>query len=321
MKEQLITRANECFDRYIDKYYQKGVFEKADFWDTAEIFEIIDDAYEITGDQKYADFIEETYTAFINQNGPLWESNIYNDDIMWAVIAMSRAYKLTSIQKYYDTAKANLDYVWERALSDDFGGGLWWRTDKQCKNACVNCPGVIAACLIGEISGEESYFEKAKDIMEWTVKTLANEETGKIYDAINLNGEVNQWSSTYNQGTYIGGNMLLYRHFGDEVYKNRAAAAASFTMNEMYHGGIMDNEDWGNDVIGFKAILSRWLRLYALAENKPEYIEWLRKNADSAYSNRNAEGIMMTKFATKTEEIYYDVFGTSAAVGVMFNCI
>ena len=321
MKEQLIARANECFDRYIDKYYQKGIFDRADFWDTAEIFEIIDDAYEITGDKKYADFIEETYTAFINQNGPLWEGNIYNDDIMWAVIAMARAYKLTDIQKYYDTAKANLDYVWERARSDDLGGGLWWRTDKQCKNACVNCPGVIAACLIGEISGDKSYFEKAKIVMEWTVKTLANEELGKIYDAINLKGEVNQWSSTYNQGTYIGGNMLLYRHFGDEVYKKRAAAAASFTMNEMYHGGIMDNEDWGNDVIGFKAILSRWLRLYALAENKPEYIEWLRKNADSAYANRNAEGIMMTKFATKTEEIYYDVFGTSAAVGVMFNCI
>jgi predicted alpha-1,6-mannanase (GH76 family) len=239
---------------------------------------------------------------------------------MWAVIAMTRAYRLTGIQKYFDTAKANFDMVWARAYSSDLGGGLWWRTDNQSKNACVNCPGVIAACLVGEVAQDESYFEKANDVMEWTVKELT-EENGKVYDCYGINGDKNHWSSTYNQGTYIGGNMLLYKHYGNEVYKNRAAAAASYAMNEMYHGEVMDNEDWGNDVIGFKAILSRWLRLYALSENKPEYIEWLRKNADAAYANRNSEGIMMTKFATKTEEIYYDVFGTSAAVGVMFNCI
>ena len=32
MKEQLILRANECFDRYIAKYYDNGHFEKADFF-------------------------------------------------------------------------------------------------------------------------------------------------------------------------------------------------------------------------------------------------------------------------------------------------
>ena len=237
------------------------------------------------------------------------------------MIAYLRLYAFTGDSYYLTVAKNNFDMMYARAYSDDLGGGLWWRIDNQSKNACVNCPGVIAACLIGEISGDESYFEKARDVMEWTVKTLAEPEIGKVYDCININGNINKWSSTYNQGTYIGGNMLLYFHYKDEVYKNRAAAAASFTMNEMYHGDVMDNEDWGNDVIGFKAILSRWIRLYALSENKPEYIEWLRKNADAAYSHRNSEGIIMTKFATQTEEIYYDVFGTSAAVGVMFNCI
>lgn len=320
MTTQLTNRAHECFDAYIAKYYKDGRFENADFWDHAEIFEIIDDAYEITGDEKYAAYIEETYNAFITDRGADWEGNPYNDDIMWAVIAMTRAYLLTGKKKYLDSAKVNFDKTWLRSWSEDLGGGLWWRIDNQSKNACVNCPGAIAACVLGEATGDESYFEKAVAVMDWTHKTLA-EDNGKVYDCIGINGGKNQWSSTYNQGTYIGAYTLLYKHYGNTLYRDRAAAAADYTMNEMYHGEVMNNEDWGNDVIGFKAILSRWLRLYALTENKPEYIEWLRKNAASAYANRNSEGIIHTKFASPTEEIYYDVFGTSAAVGVMFNCI
>lgn len=320
MSQQRIERANECMDRYLAKYYHKGRFEKADFWDLAEIFEILDDAYEATGDARYASLIEETYTDFLEDNGKTWEKNEFNDDIMWAVIAMTRAYRLTGIRKYLETAKENFALTWKRAYSDDLGGGLFWRIENRSKNACVNCPGAIAACLLGEALGEEDYFEKARSLIEWTVSTLY-EECGKVYDCIGMDGKINKWSSTYNQGTFIGANMLLYRHFGDKRFDDRARAAADYVMNDMYHGGVMNNEDSGNDLIGFKGILSRWLSRYAAAANRPDYKEWLRKNADSAYANRNSEGLMQTAFATKTEEKYYDVFGTSAAVAVMFNCI
>lgn len=320
MSEQLINRAHECFDNYLKKYYKDGRFERADFWDWAEIFEIVDDALENTGDEKYAAVIEETYTAFMADNGPTWEKNPFNDDIMWAVIAMTRAYKLTGIQKYLDTAKANFALTWDRAYSKDLGGGLFWRIENQCKNACVNGPGAIAACLLGEALGEEAYFEKAKSLIEWMVATIY-EEDGHVYDSIGMDGRKNPWASTYNQGTFIGANMLLYKHYGDKKFDNYAAAAADYAMNVMYHGGIMNNENTGNDLIGFKGILSRWLSRYAKAADKPVYIEWLRQNADAAYANRNSEGLMQTAFAEKTEEKYYDVFGMSAAVAVMFNCL
>ncbi len=320
MSEPLIKRAHDSLDCYLRKYYDKGRFEKADFWDWAEIFEILDDAYEATGEARYAALIEETYTAFLEDNGATWEKNEFNDDIMWAVIAMTRAYKLTGVQKYLDTAKENFALTWERAYSEDLSGGLFWRIENQSKNACVNCPGAIAACLLGDALGEEDYFVKAKALIDWTVATLY-EENGKVYDCIGIDGSINKWSSTYNQGTFIGANMLLYRHYGDKCFDDRARAAADYVMNDMYQGGIMNNEDSGNDLIGFKGILSRWLSRYAASAGLPVYIEWLRKNADSAYENRNSEGLMQTAFANKTEEKYYDVFGTSAAVAVMFNCL
>lgn len=320
MTQTLTRRAHEAMDAYLAKYYKEGDFERADFWDCAEIFEILDDAYEITRDERYLALIDETYERFLKDRGSDWGYNIYNDDIMWAVIAMTRAYMLTGKEKYLATAKYNFDKTYARSFSDDLGGGLFWRADNQSKNACVNCPGAVAACVLGKATKDESYFEKAKGLIEWVVKTLY-EENGKVYDCIGLNGGINTWSSTYNQGTFIGANVLLHEFYKDDVYKKQADAAANYTMMDMYGGGIMNNEDTGNDLIGFKGIMSRWIRLYALTYGKPEYIEWLRKNADAAYENRNSEGLMWTAFGKKTEEIYYDVFGPSAALAVMFNCI
>ena len=320
MSLSLTERAHAAMDAYLAKYYKEGDFEKADFWDCAEIFEILDDAYEITRDERYVALIDETYERFLKDRGSDWGYNIYNDDIMWAVIAMTRAYMLTGKEKYLATAKFNFDKTYARSLSDDLGGGLFWRADNQSKNACVNCPGAVAACVLGKALGDASYFEKAKGLIEWVVKTLY-EENGKVYDCIGLNGGINKWSSTYNQGTFIGANVMLHEFYKDDVYKKQADAAANYTMNDMYGGGIMNNEDTGNDLIGFKGIMSRWIRLYALTYEKGEYIEWLRKNADAAYDNRNSEGLMWTAFGKKTEEIYYDVFGPSAALAVMFNCI
>ncbi len=316
----LLMRADRSMECYLKKYYHQGDFERADFWDCAEIFEILDDAYEITGNKRYFKLIDETYERFIKDRGSDWTYNMYNDDIMWAVIAMTRAYFLTGEEKYLNTAKANYDMVFARSLSDDLGGGLFWTTQNHSKNTCVECPGAIAACLLGKATGDVTYYDKANDIMEWTVANLY-EENGKVYDCIGLDGNISKWSSTYNQGTFIGANILLFDHFGKEIYKERAFAAANYTMNEMYHGGVMNNEDTGNDLIGFKGIMSRWIRLFALRFDQPQYLDWLKLNADAAYENRNSEGLMWTAFGNKTEEIYYDVFGPSAALAVMFNCL
>lgn len=312
--------AKECLADFLKKYYHNGVFEKADFWDWAEIFEMLDDALENIGDSAYAALIEETYTAFLSANGETWEKNPFNDDIMWAVIAMTRAYRLTGVKKYLDTALKNFNLTWERAYSDDLGGGLFWRVENQSKNACVNGPGAIAACLLAEALGDESYFEKARTLVDWMAAELY-EENGKVYDCYSMDGKKNHWSSTYNQGTYLGANWLLYRHYGEAVFAKRAEAIARYTMEDMYEGGVMNNEDSGGDLIGFKGILSRWLSRYAKDEKCPVYMEWLKKNAAAAYANRNSEGLAWTTFANKTKEKYYDVFGMSAAVAVMINCV
>ncbi len=316
-----VARAKEAVEAHKAVYYREGEYVRADFWDYAEIFEIIEDLYQHSGDELYRGQIEEMYQFVLRTYKEDWSYNPYNDDIMWLVIALTRATLLTGDPKYGELAKANYDRTFARAWDEVLGGGLYWRVENQSKNSCVNCPGAIAACLLGKLYGDESYFEKAAAIIKWQNEVLTNTETGQVYDCVNIEGKFNHWASTYNQGTYIGANCLLYTHTGKEEYKQNAETAASYTLNEMYQGGVMNNEEWGNDLPGFKGIMSRWIRLFALTFNRPEYLDWLRKNAESAWANRNSKGLMQTKLGDQTEEIEYDVFTCSAAVAVCVNAI
>ena len=320
-RNERVLLAKEAIEAHKKEYYRNGSYEKADFWDFAEIFEIIDDAYENFGGEEYIKMFAEMYDFAIGSYGETWENNPYNDDIMWLCIALTRAYLFTKEDRYLESAKKNFDLTWARAYSEDLGGGLFWRIENQSKNVCVNCPGSIAASLLAKATGDDSYFEKAGLALEWVAKYMFEPDCGKVYDAMGIDGRVHKWSSTYNQGTFIGANMLLYKHTGDKKYLDRASASARFVKEDMYQNGVMNNEESGNDLPGFKGILARWLYRFALSTGKSEYIDWLRLNAESAYSNRNGKGIMQTQLANKTEEKYYDVFTASAAVSVLVNSI
>jgi len=321
-KNERILMAKKAIEDHKKVYYNNGDYVGADFWDFAEIFEIILDAYENFGGEEYLTTVAQMYERTIRDYHETWEYNPYNDDIMWLCIALTRAYSFTGEKKYLDTAVKNFDLTWERAYSDVFGGGLYWKTDVLSKNACVNCPGSIAASLIAKATGDKSYYEKAALAHEWVVNNLYESDNGKVYDCMAPDGRVNKWSSTYNQGTFIGSAMLLYEYTSDEKYLERAHKAARYIMVDMYGNGIMNNEEPGNDLPGFKGIMARWLYRYAKATGKNEYIEWLQKNADSAWSNRNSQGLMWTQLGVKTEDgKEYDVFSMSAAISVLVNSI
>ncbi|MHB1152570.1 MAG: glycoside hydrolase family 76 protein [Eubacteriales bacterium] len=313
--------AESVFDAFIAEYYDKGTFRNADFWDNAEIFEAVVDAYEQTGEEKYLQYMNEITSATIEKNNKNWQVNIYNDDIMWLVIAYTRSYLLTGSAAYLNYAIENFNMAFYRAYSDDLGGGLWWRTDNQCKNSCICCPGSIAACLIGKATGDERYLKKAVLVMKWEIENLFEPETGKVYDCMNIDRTVNTWSSTYNQGTFIGACNLLYDHTKDEKYLAYAEKAACYAVNTMFSGGVMNSESHGNDLIGFKGILTRWLYRYAKYTDNYGILDWLQLNASAAWSNRNSKGLIWTAWNEPTDDTTdYDVFGMSPAVALMFNC-
>lgn len=184
----------------------------------------------------------------------------------------------------------------------------------------IRSAATIAACLLYKNLKEETYLEKALKINEWQREKLFDEVSGAVYDAYHLTEGINTWTSTYNQGTFIGAATMLYEHTGDKKYLEDAKLAADYTMIHMYHYGVMNNEEEGNDLPGFKGILARWLGYYIKVSGRNDYNDWFIKNAKVAWNNRNSSGITWTQWAQKTEDQFYTAWGCSAVVSLLQNC-
>lgn len=303
----------DMMHRWMDKYYHKAntghVIGKGGWWGDAEMFEVVLDAYETTGLQEYATMFDELYKNFCSRNGTDWSGNSYNDDIAWMCIACVRAYLLTGNTDYRTKAKSNFDTMYKRANA--YGDNtLIWCQGKTGTNSCINGPASVAACYLAIATGLESYYTKAK-------KTYAGERnilfafnngkfTGQVYDSYSTTEKKvsNTWSSTYNQGTCLGAAVMLYDHFGDEMYKDDADAIVTWTKNNLANsnGIIKVCQTSTGDLTGFKGILMRYFRRYAADLGRPENYDWLARNAFHAWNNRNSAGISMSAWLHKTPE-------------------
>lgn len=313
------------------------------WWGDAEMFEIVLDALETTGDQQYATMFDNLYKNFINRNKSTWYQrgvsgyNEYNDDIAWMCIACVRAYLLTGKEEYLTTSKTNFDGMFARA--DCYGNDLlqWKHNSGQGTNSCINGPAAVCACYLAIAEADDSYYEKArKTYMAERGKLFEmsnGKPTGKIWDSYDQGtGNYNTWASTYNQGTNLGAAIMLYNHYGDQMFKDDADAIITWSEKNMAnsHGIIHVCQTVRGDLCGFKGIMLRYLRMYAETFNAPSHYDWIAKNAYHAWNNRNSAGITSSAWLTKAEEDFkhkegdeYKEFGhegNMTCISAAFNC-
>ena len=253
------------------------------FWEQAEEIECIIDAQEWNADSAGPDRIAHLLNGFIKHNGALWTNNIYNDDIMWATIAFARGGRVTGNTNYFRIAKNNFDACFARAWDARLGGGLYWATDNGSKNACVNGPGAIAASLLFQIYGDTNYWNRATNLYFWERSVLFNPRSGAVSDRISTNGEVSEWASTYNQGTFIGAANFLGQ-------TDDALLAADFTRTRLTRDGILEEYGSAGNNSGFNAIFLRWLARFMNDRHlQGRYESWLQANAAAAWNVRRPE--------------------------------
>ena len=216
-------------DGFLGQYYHDAntghVLGGGGWWGDAEMFETILDAFATTGDLRYKEIFHELYVNFLQRNGQDWSGNDFNDDITWMVLACIRAYKYFGVADYLAKAKDNYTRMYNRA-HQRFGTLIWKQSqeNKLATNSCINCPATVAACYLGELTGDESWYTKALSIYAGQRKLLFNENTGEVWDcrAWNSDGTMesggNRWVSTYNQGTMLGAAVALYQFTKDEMY-------------------------------------------------------------------------------------------------------
>jgi predicted alpha-1,6-mannanase (GH76 family) len=237
-----------------------------------------------------------------------------------------RGYLLTGNKTYLEKGKEQFDKMYARASTGSFGGGLIWYETKTSKNACINGPAMVAACYLAKATGDSTYYDKAIALYKWSKIYLFNAATGKVNDNVDFdkagNIKISTWSSTYNQGTYLGAAVMLYNYTKEKSYLVEAEKIAEYTRDSMYHSKVINNEDGGNDLPGFKGIFVRYARKYAVAGKKTGLNAWLLLNAKVAYNNRNSHDLIQTKWGTRTGEIKpKSAFGCSTAVSLLMNTL
>ena len=255
------------------------------FWQQVEQIEGIEDANERSGGA-YKDQVIALLNGFTKAHGANWSNNIYNDDISWAVIAYTRGYQATGDKKFLAIAQNNFDMMFARAW-DPAKGALFWTTKNTSYNSCIECPAGIAAFLLSQALKDSSYETRARNLYNWNKANLFDAQTGAVWDDMKVNtGKINKWSSSYNQGTFVG----LANFLGDTATAKLAADYIMTQMGKPNAKGIMLMPEYnadGGDLAGFNSIGLRWITRF-MKERKLEatYLPWLQANADAAWNVR-----------------------------------
>jgi hypothetical protein len=326
------TAADIAYDAFTALFYtatdgkgyyvnNAGTATANNWWTQAELIEMAIDAYDRKPSAAYEQLMVELVYGFVDVQGSDWTYNEFNDDIAWMVIASARAHLNTGNADFLAYAKSNWDAMYARAWDTSFaGGGLWWKTDNQSKNACINGPGAIGAYLLYKATGDEAYLDKAIEIYAWLRGALFDTETGAVYDNLNINGGGDDWTFTYNSGTFIGIANYLFQETGEMAYLDDATLAADFFRDELSDSdGLIDENAISGDGAAFKGIGLRWLaKLVTDNGLQASFLPWLQYNANRAWANRRAgDDISWNDWRAATPHMILDSIGASATVQIL----
>jgi len=288
-----MTAFNNKFYNTSSKWFYDNTNRNSDedWWVEAHMWNLVMDAYERTNSQTYLTQMHDMYDSLVARSGHDWTWNTWNDDIMWWSLAATRAYQLTGRQVYLDDAKANIDWILDTQLDNTMGGGVWEHNDNHYdKNSCINFPTVIASVNLSNILNDSWYYDRAVEIYNWAKANLTD-GNGKVYDAKLTNGTTDMGSSHYNQGTFIGAAMALYKKTNNSTYLDDAVKVANWTRANLVNGNGILYFETHKDLQGGKLIFLEYLNKLINDGGRTEFKQWMINNVQTAWNNRNNENL------------------------------
>lgn len=286
-------------------WFDQAKSRRMDFWTQAEAIEMVIDAYNVNPTTEYKNRIQYLYNGMRDAYGTVWSNNEFNDDVIWGSLMCLRAYDIWNDGGMLTMAQQNFDLVWARAWDTNLGGGLWWKTDKQSKNTCVNAPAIICAMKLYKATGNTSYRDKAKLLMDWLVPRFYVASTGEVKGAMNTSGQIYEGALLYTQGTFIGAANELRPYYSTPDYRAMGLKAMDYASASLSKspGGILQDEDGTLDTQGGKSIFARWACIFVKDTGTAgTYGPWLDANATQAWSIRNSNGLMWNLWGTRTSD-------------------
>lgn len=229
------------------------------------------------------------------------KSSRFFDDNQWIAIAYLDAYNRNKKPVYLQKAKMIYNHMVKAGLDSVSGGGLYWKEGQMdTKNTCSNGPGILVSLQLYKITHDKKYLNMALSLYKWVNRYLQSPE-GIYYDALKLPSlEISRPFYTYNTGSMLQSNVLLYEVTRDKKYLKEAQRIALAGKAHFFRKGRLPSNYWFNAVM-----LRGYAELYKVDKNK-NWIDFFKEDADRIWAEERDENNLL---GTKTQKSLLDQAG------------
>jgi predicted alpha-1,6-mannanase (GH76 family) len=162
---------------------------------------------------------------------------VYYDDNLWIALALVEAGGVEHSASPLTTAKELFDLVgdgWDSNGSDPCPGGVFWTRHgpNRDRNTVTTSNAALLSLRLYGSSRSPAYLAWAERAYAWTKRCLGA-PGGLVADHIDLAGNVDQRTWSYNQGAMIAAGVELYRETGRRDYLEDAVRSADASLKEI----------------------------------------------------------------------------------------
>jgi predicted alpha-1,6-mannanase (GH76 family) len=182
------------------------------------------------------------YLPVAEPPGPA-SGDLYYDDNAWVGLALLQWFRLTSERPALVRAAqvfSLLARAWDRDPAKPSPGGIPWTRapGHGSRNTCSNGPAAELGAGLYLATGERRYLDWANAMERWASAALL-EGDGLYADHLALDGSIDPTRWSYNQGSMVAANALLYRADGDPGHLARARDVAAASLAHYGEGRLM----------------------------------------------------------------------------------
>lgn len=278
-------RADACAAA-LQRWYswRRGLWSTTGWWNGANALTALVDYMSVTGNHRYRHVLPRTFLLAPGFKLRGRFINMFYDDSAWWALAWAGAYGLTSDRFYLARAEAIFQYMttgWDAT----FGGGTWWTTRRDYKNAVSNELFGLLAVRLYLITRQADYLDWALREWAWLDASGMIGPSGLVNDGLNSSGVNNDGTTwTYNQGIVLGFLAGLHTATGSRDYLEAGTRIARAVLTSLTEDGIVTEPGPASgDTVLFKGIFVRNLRVFAEIADLSGYREFVLANAASAW--------------------------------------
>ena len=173
--------------------------------------------------------------------------------------------------------------AWDSDPSHPCSGGIVWTEapSNDDRNTVTTANGALLGLRLHALTQRSRLLHWSQRMLNWLDRCMLA-PNGLYWDHIDANGVVDYTHWSYNQGSLIGADVLLYRQTHDADALARAEALADATL--AYFAG----PKLASEPPEFAAIFFRNLLALAAIDGRSQYIDAAQAYADAAWAQRDA---------------------------------